>query len=126
MPLLTTFGFKKPQNSERSFWDALNENTQKVNDHTHNGMDSNKLGSKDMARETSTIIPANWTAVAGQTGHFKADVLFPAGIAYSKSNVNPVFYIADKVVQLSAERKSDIEMTVFINSNTNTVKIVYV
>lgn len=125
MPLLTSFGFKKPQNSERNFWDALNENTQKINDHTHNGTDSNKLALKDMSRLTSTIAPASWVAIDGQPGHFKADIIFPAGIAYSNNNVNPQFSIADKAVYLSAERKSDIEMTVFINSNAHAVKIVY-
>lgn len=51
------YGYKKPEDGDRGsvFWDALSENVQKTNDHTHNGSNSAKIAAYNTERTQVTV-----------------------------------------------------------------------
>ena len=59
--------FKKPQTGDKGsvFWPALEEDIQKMNDHTHNGSDSARIPSSSTTATTQSINSASWSSVGG-------------------------------------------------------------
>lgn len=67
-------GYKQPEIDDKDFWDQINFDIQRLNDHTHDGINSQKVvpGAIDPYAELVEI--ADWV---GGSAPYYYDVLFP-------------------------------------------------
>lgn len=78
-------GYKKPQTGDRgnSFFKDLEDNIQRTNDHTHNGIDSEKIPSQNILKQTQTISSANWGGSSRpNTSEFVQNITLPSGLTF--------------------------------------------
>ena len=131
MSTTTSHNLVKPATGDRGtvFWPALEAAIQRLNDHTHNGTDSETINPRYFSKTTNTLVIASWSAVAGQTGTYRQLEAVPTG--YTVDGSNPKFMVgsgsdAGAVLFLSTEKVSSTTYYVYINDNTIDVKVVYV
>lgn len=116
-------GYLLPETGDRgSVWfPALESNIQQLNDHNHNGSNSEKLNSESIAGLTDQILPGAW--VLQLSGLYRAPVVMPGSLEFD-----------DKIIKIRANNKSlyaDVERVtsnsfyVYVNDNSLTVKIIY-
>lgn len=93
MSTTTSHNLVKPATGDRGtvFWPALEAAIQRLNDHTHNGTDSEALNPRYFSKTTNTLALASWSAVAGQTGTYRQLETVPTG--YTVDGSNPKFMI---------------------------------
>ena len=80
-------GFKLPETGDFGdvWFPAIEDNIQQLNDHTHNGTDSEKIPSASVEANKVTILAA---AFADQgDGYWRATVSLPAGTDYDKLQI---------------------------------------
>jgi len=116
-------GYLLPETGDRgSVWfPALESNIQQLNDHNHNGSNSEKLNSEAIAGLTDQILPAAWAVQPN--GLYRAALVMPGSLEFDT-----------KLIQLRANNKSlfaEIERVtsnsfyVYVNDNTLTVDVIY-
>lgn len=130
MPTTLSNGYKVPSRGERgdAVFDALEDNIQRTNDHTHDGVNSERLDPADFAKTTTTLALASWSAVAGQTGTYRQLLTIPAG--YTLDACIPKFFVgsggeAGNIIYPTVEKQSSTTAYVYINDNTIDVKVTY-
>lgn len=119
--LTLSYGFKKPQTGDKgSVWfPAMEDNMQKLNDHTHNGTDSAQLAGTSISTGSTAISSASWALTSGKTATYEQTVNMPAGFGYDSH-----YFIGFKnsangmPLLLSYEKVSNTQVKVFINDNT--------
>lgn len=76
-----TYGYKLPEDGDKGsvFFPALAFDIQRLNDHDHDGQNSTKLTAQSVGAliDSTSIVAANWVAVAGKPGTFKQNVAMP-------------------------------------------------
>lgn len=84
-----TYGYKKPQDGDKGqvVFDAIEEDIQRANDHTHNGTDSAPLPAQSILGITQAIASADWVA-NGATGFYRQLVTVPAGFDFDKVHIS--------------------------------------
>lgn len=126
MPTTTTYGYKKPIDGERgTWWDNLNDNTDRLDGHTHNGTDSAPIPAKNLSKGTNSILAAGWSAVAGVDGLYKQTVTLPSG--YAMATLAPTFILTASGHQIypTIEKVSATTYDIYINDNTLAVTALY-
>jgi hypothetical protein len=118
-------GYIKPDTGDKgsSFFPALEANIQRVNDHTHNGTNSEKLPPTALTLETQAIVNTSWASVGN--GLFSASVALPTNYLYDERQM---FFrdTDDGAPYMLRYAKVDANnMTVFINDNTKNVTVYY-
>ena len=116
-------GFIKPQNGDRgsTWFPALESNIQQVNDHNHNGSNSEKLNSESLTSLTAQILPAAWSVQPN--GLYRAAVAMPGSLEFDtkliqlRTNGKPLLGDVEKVTSNS--------FYVYVNDNSLTVDIIY-
>jgi hypothetical protein len=120
--LTLSYGYKKPQNTDRGpiVFPAMEQNIQGLNDHTHNGTNSAKIGPSSGVAVVQTLIPANWVLVAN--GIYKQTVTVPAGTFFS--DVARMFLLSDGSQFYPTVKKiTELSYEIYINDNTETVTV---
>lgn len=119
-----SYGYQKPQTNDRGpqVFPALEANWQRVNDHTHNGVNSAKLTSSSFDVVTQTILAANWQLISG--GHYKQTVTLPGTLEFDKLKVE-VRTVAGAVVHPTIEKVSTTTFDVFFDDPTQNLVMVY-
>ena len=81
-------GFKLPETGDFGdvWFPALEDNIQQLNDHTHNGVDSEKLVSSDLEVSIVTALVGSFTDQGN--GYYRATVLCPGGQAAANFRVS--------------------------------------
>ena len=76
-------GYKKPETGDKgaTVFNALEDNIDRVNGHSHDGTDSNKLDTFAFGRGSVTVPNTGWTA---EGNIYRQSVTFPTG--YSVAN----------------------------------------
>jgi hypothetical protein len=115
-------GIKKPNTGDRGFFSALEDNFQQLNDHTHNGIDSEQLNCKSIAGVTGTISSASWVDLGD--GNYRFLVTVPAGVTYDDSVIS-VRLSTGHVIYPSIEKVSNTQFYVYVNDNTLNLTLVY-
>lgn len=130
MPTTTTKGYKIPIDGERgTWWDNLEFNIQRLNDHDHDGSDSQSLVGITAVTLTEQAVPAgSWVAVAGQAGTYR-QLITLAGSAVM-TRLFPKFYVDGggedgAELFLTWEKASANTYYVYINDNTLSLKAKY-
>jgi hypothetical protein len=123
-----SFGYIKNQTGDKGsvFWPDLEFNIQRVNDHTHNGVNSAKLGNASIDPSTQQVLPAAWVAVVDQTGTWKQTVTVPAGVDLNKHYPRFKDVASGNLVFLTVKILTDATYEVEINDNTIELQVAYV
>lgn len=120
-----SYSFEKPETGDKGsvFFPALEDNIQKLNDHTHNGTNSAKITSASSTAVTATLASASWGALGG--GFYSQTKSMPAGMSYDDyglqfkdSSGHILFPVVQKV--------SSSSYTVFVNDNSLTLTVLYI
>lgn len=127
MPTTTSYGYTKPTDGDRGFWNSLNTNVQQLNDHAHNGVNSAKIAPTAITKATQSILAAAWSSSGG--GNYTQTVTLPAGYLFS-TGLSVKFYnyaggaIKDEVA-MTPVWVTDSTYQLEINDNTITLAAVY-
>ena len=86
MSLILSNGYKKPESGDlgTSFFPDLENNIQRVNDHTHNGVNSNKLTPLSFALITDTIDSGDFSLVSDR---YRSLETVPAGTSVAETTI---------------------------------------
>lgn len=124
--LTLSYGYKKPQSGDRgnSFFTAMEDNIQRLNDHTHNGTDSAPLPAQSILGVSSNILAANWVAYGGPTGFYRQLVTVPAGFDFDTVGISFRLATGDYIFP-TIERVSDLTYYVYTIDNTLSYQAVY-
>ncbi len=116
-------GYKKPQTGDRgaTVFPALEDNIQRLNDHTHNGVNSEKLTSDSYTSLSSTILPAAWSLVS--PGVYRALVTMPGAMLFDSKAVT--LRTNDRTLYGDCQKVTANTFYVVVNDNSLTVKVVY-
>lgn len=122
-------GYKLPTAGDRgsSWFSDLEDNIVRVNSHDHDGINSEKLASSNIERQTSSLVAGNWTLVAD--GTYKQTVSMPSGYTMTESTfkfqINSGADLGD-IFYPVIDRLTDTSYDIFINDNTVDVLVTYV
>jgi len=126
MAVTLSNGYVKPQSGDRGsvFFPILENNIQRLNDHTHDGVNSNKIPPSSFTVVSSAISSANWGSATN--GIYSQTITVPAGIA-EINEYGVYFYNAANGhrLLLTMERASATTYNVFINDNSLNLVAVY-
>lgn len=121
-----SFGYKTITNGARGFWDTLNANIQRTNDHDHEGTNSKKLAPTAITKNIQTLLSASWIAT---TGGFYQNVTLPSGYTFT-GGLSVKFYAVGgsddgSEIAITPQKLTDTTMRIEINDNTIGLKAVY-
>ena len=122
--LTLSYGYKKPQNLDKGgvVFPAMEDNIQRLNDHTHNGVNSAPLNPSAIVATSQSILSANWAATSG--GNYSQVVTMPAGLSFN-STVKE-FRLSDGTVFVPKTKfVSTTQYEIHINDNTETLTVYY-
>src|SRR5688572_16202434 len=121
-----SYGFFKPQSGDKGsvFWEKLEDNFQQLNDHTHNGVNSSKLGPSAVTGVVQNLTAASWVLVAN--GIYRQLVTMPGTLQFNE--VVMEFLInsgsdSGNIYYPTVLRASDNTYYVYINDNTLDVRV---
>lgn len=126
--LTLSYGYKKPQTGDRgsSLFTALEQNIQRLNDHTHNGTDSAPLPAQSIVGVLQSISSAGWATYGGApTGFVRQQVTVPAGFDYDTVQISFRTGAGQCETMLTTERISDTQYYLYCNDSTLDVTAVY-
>ena len=129
MSVTLSHGYKKPQAPDPgSVWmPEHEENIQQLNDHNHDGANSELISGTSLTRPTGTITAGAWTPVAGG---FEQTVNTPASI--SEINQHFLKFVATagiapvgSVITPTIERVTATSYKLTVNDNTLAMTVYY-
>lgn len=115
--IVLSYGFQQPENGDPgSIWfPALNADIQKMNDHTHNGINSAPISFADLAGGEVTIPSGSW--VLDVAGRYKQAVATPAGFDMDNFNVQ-VRITGGDIIYPSMTRLTGTSFEIYTLDNT--------
>lgn len=132
--ITTTYGYRVPEAGDRakgaSGWmQAIEFDIDRLDGHTHDGIDSSLITIASFSPFTNTLLAANWVA-DGSAGNYKQTITVPNGI--TEINDWNVKFIASapggmvgEVLYLPYDRQSGTTFEVYCNDNTVACTILY-
>lgn len=117
--LTLSFGYKKPESGDKGslLFDALEDDIQRLNDHSHNGTDSTKLTAQSITGVSQTILAAAWVTYGGPIGHYRQQVTVPAGFDFDEVQI-AFRTTAGAYIYPTVEKVSDTQFFVYTIDNT--------
>ena len=132
MPTTLTYGRKKPIQGEKGepVFEALEDNIDLNDAHTHNGTDSAKLVPATFTPETADVASGSWAADGTK---YKQTLTIPAAYSSASRTMNDIAMAvyeydgADVIAQIypTIERVSDTTFDIYSPVNTKEYRIVY-
>jgi len=119
MSTTTTYGYKKPQDNDTglTFWDDLEFNIDRMDGHTHDGVDSAPLA------KTQTISSGSWSSLGN--GSYRQLVTLPGSLTFDTIAIE-MRLSTGHVVHPTIEKVSSTTYYVYTNDNTLTYTAVYI
>lgn len=114
-----SYGYKKPETNDTgtALWTALEDNIQRLNDHSHNGVNSASLNATSIVSLTATAASGNWASYSGPIGHYRQQITLPAGLDFDTVQIG--FHTsAGAVIFPTVEKVSDTQFYVYSTNNT--------
>lgn len=126
MPTTLSNGVRVPSDGDRDWYEIIEEALAILNNHTHDGDDSEQLPSSIISKATQDVLAANW--VSQGEGTYKQTLTLPTNYTWNDMQVR--FYINGGAqdgneVLLSVKKVSATTFDIFINDNTLALKAVY-
>lgn len=123
-----TYGLKKPETGDKgsTFFPALEDNIERLDAHTHDGVTSPKLPSSSINAVSQTVASGSFSDQGGDT--YRALVTMPALLEFDTSTMN--FEIASgsdigSRFHPSVTKVSVNTFYVYINDNSVDIKVIY-
>lgn len=122
--LTLTYGFKKPQTSDKGpvVFPAMEGNIQQLNDHNHDGANSAQLAGNAISAASQTILSGSWVSIAD--GQYRQLVTCLAGYNFDTITINFRNPNGDYIYP-TIERVSATQYYVYTNDNTINYTAVY-
>lgn len=111
--LILSNGYKLPETGDfGSIWfPAIEDNIQRLNDHSHDGIDSNKLSASSITSVVTTVASGDF--ILQSPGLYRALITFPATMLVDSSNVTFRDLVTKEKVYLNTERFSATQVYVY-------------
>ena len=126
MAVVLSFGYIKNQSGDKGsvFWPDLEFNIQRINDHSHNGVNSTRLDSTSIDPITQTVPNTGWASLGD--GNFKQTITVLAGVNLYKKV--PIIFdaLTTKLLNLSCHITSASTYDVWTNDSSLSLKVIYV
>lgn len=105
MSTVLSNGYRLPENGDlgSSWFPDLAFDIQRLNDHTHNGIDSNKLTPTSTTLITETLPAENFT-IDLEKNKYKALLAMPTGLRVDTTSINFRDVVTKERVHLSIEK----------------------
>lgn len=126
-----SYGYKKPETGDRGsiFWPALEFDIQRLNDHNHDGANSQKLVASSVQGIADTIAAAGWVAVAGQPGTFSQDITMPPNTLFDDYGFDFRITTAGpdvgKQIHLTVVKLAAAQYRIFGNDSSLALRVLY-
>lgn len=117
MATTLSYGYIQPQNGDKgsTWFPALNDNIQQLNDHSHDGVTSAKISASNVLTGSVSIPAASW--VLDVTGRYRQDVTVPTG--FNMNDYSIMFKLSTgEIIQPSITKLSDSSFRIFGIDNT--------
>lgn len=124
--LTLTYGYKKPEAQDLGtvVFPAMEENLQRLNDHTHNGVNSAPLTAVSVVPTFQSVLSAAWVLVAN--GIYKQTVTMPTGLVFENTSKEYRILLGAGVIYYpTIVRLSTTSYEIYINDNTLAVTVAY-
>ena len=111
-----SYGYEKPANPDTGdiFFPAMERNIQRLNDHTHNGLNSAPLASR-----TVSLPSGSWVLAPIGGGLYRQVLTFPGTFTYDTADL--WFKLSTgELVYPTVERITSTTVYVYCNDNTKT------
>ena len=120
-----SYGFLKPQDGDKgqALFDALAENVQKTNDHSHNGVDSPAINVGAIAKLSQNVLAAGWELPVD--GVYSQVVAMVGGLQFDTTTISIRETSTGKLMSLSYEKVSPTSFRVYCNDATKNITILY-
>lgn len=117
-------GYIKPDTGDRGnvFFPALESNIERVNDHNHDGANSEKLTASSIEAILDTINPGDWVLQA--SGLYRALVSMSGSLEFDTKGIQ--LRANNKPIYADMEKVTNNSFYVFVNDNTLTITVLYV
>lgn len=115
-------GYKKPETDDTgdTWFSDLEDNIQRLNDHSHNGTDSELI-----TPTTQSIASGSWVSQGNNTYSQVIDVT-SANSAFTYDTVSMEFRLSNgDVFYPTVEKESPTTYTIYINDNSETLTAIY-
>jgi len=121
-----SYGIIKPQDGDKGqqHFDAMEANWQQINDHSHEGVDSTKLGSAALLHSNQAVSSAGWASVGN--GIYRQAVSVVGGLAYESYEVVFRNSANGDRLYLDTEKIGVSQFYVYCNDNTVDLNVLYV
>lgn len=116
-------GYQLPEDGDLGdvWFDALEANIQRLNDHTHNGVDSEKLSTSSIEAVSDTIDSGDFVAVSD---HYEFLFTLPALIQVDTSNITFRDATTREPIYLKFEMFSVTQITVHTNTPVSVIVVI--
>lgn len=126
MSTTTAKGYRKPTTGDRGWYTDLEFNIDRIDAHSHNGVDSAALPSTSITKITQDVLAASWSSLG--EGNYKQTLTLPTNFTFNDMQVR--FYVNGgtmdgQEVILSVKKVSASTFDVYVNDNTLALKAVY-
>lgn len=121
-----SYGFQLPQTGDRgeNLFTPLEQNIQKLNDHTHDGINSALINAFSIASAQSLINASGWVAFGGPVGEYRQLVTMAPGYNFDTDTMS--FRTADGAYAYPKVLKNnDTSYYIYCNDPSVTFKVVY-
>lgn len=120
MSVTLSNGYKQPETGDRgnTFFPDLEDNIQRVNDHTHNGTNSEKLTAQSIEVSTFTINPGDWSL---HTNGLYRSLVTLTGLEFDEKIIQLVS--GNNIIYGDVEKVTVNTMYVYVNDNSLTVTV---
>ncbi len=125
-----SYGYKKPETGDRGsiFFPALEFDIQRLNDHNHDGANSQKLVASSVQGIADTILAAGWAAVSGQPGTYSQLVTMPPNTLFDDYGMDFRISLgidAGKQIHPTVVKTAAAQYELFVNDPTLTLRVLY-
>jgi hypothetical protein len=129
MSTTLTKGYKQPETGDRgsSWFSDLNFDIARINDHTHDGSNSQAIPAKNITKSSATIASGAWGSDLGGSS-YKQTITLPSGYTFDDTTFK--FKISGgaydgRVIIPTLVKITSTTYDVYINDNTQVLVVTY-
>lgn len=118
-----SYGYKKPEAGDRGsvFFPAMEDNIQRLNDHSHNGIDSAPLSATSFASGSVTALAAGWALV--YSGKYKQTKSTPPGFTMDSYNITCRDTATGNIIYPTIDKITATSFDIYSPSNTANIEV---
>jgi hypothetical protein len=121
--IVLSYGYKKPEPGDRGsiFFPAMEENIQRMNDHSHNGIDSAPLSATSIASGSVTALAAAWVLV--YPGKYKQSKSTPPGFTMNSYATISRLVSTGQVINPTIDKTALLTFDIYSPDNTVDIEV---